>query len=79
MKYKELKEKSVKDLNELLKEKREQSRSLRFSISSDQEKHVRKARVVKKQIAQILTLINIDRMLVKKESTSAKVSADKEK
>jgi ribosomal protein L29 len=58
MKFKELKDKKVKDLHELLKEKREQFRSLRFSISSDQEKHVRKIRLVKKQIAQILTLLN---------------------
>ncbi|HNV97170.1 MAG TPA: 50S ribosomal protein L29 [bacterium] len=58
MKFKELKEKATKDLHELLKEKREQSRALRFSIFSDQEKHVRKIRSVKKQIAQILTILN---------------------
>lgn len=68
MKFKELKEKKVKDLHELLKEKREQFRSLRFSISSDQEKHVRKIRLVKKQIAQILTLLNSKNKIEDKDS-----------
>lgn len=58
MKYKDLKEKTIKDLHEFLKEKREELRSLRFSVSSDQEKHVRKLRLVKKQIAQIFTILN---------------------
>ncbi|MDD3284123.1 MAG: 50S ribosomal protein L29 [Patescibacteria group bacterium] len=58
MKFVELKKKSIKELNDLLKSKREEFRSLRFSIGSEQEKNVRKLREVKKVVSRILTILN---------------------
>jgi large subunit ribosomal protein L29 len=58
MKIKELRQKKVGDLHKLLKSSREELRSLRFSISSEQEKNVRKIRDVKKDVAKILTILN---------------------
>jgi large subunit ribosomal protein L29 len=58
MKIKELRQKKVADLHKLLKSNREELRALRFSISSEQEKNVRKMRDVRKNIAKILTLLN---------------------
>lgn len=60
MKFVELKKKNIKELNDLLKSKREEFRSLRFSIGSEQEKNVRKLREVKKVISRILTILNND-------------------
>ena len=57
MELKELKEKTVEELQTLLKIWREQSRDLRFSVSSKQLKNIREARNAKKIIARILTLI----------------------
>jgi len=58
MKIKELRQKKVGDLHKLLRSNREELRSLRFSISSEQEKNVRKIRDVKKDIAKVLTILN---------------------
>ncbi len=58
MDFKDLLKKSEKDLQDTLKSFREQIRTLRFSIGSDQEKNVRKLRSVKKDIAKILTILN---------------------
>lgn len=58
MDFKDLLKKSEKDLHDMLKSFREQIRTLRFSIGSDQEKNVRKLRLVKKDIAKILTILN---------------------
>ena len=57
MELKELKEKTVEELQTLLKIWREQSRDLRFSVSSKQLKNIRESRNAKKTVAQILTLI----------------------
>ncbi len=73
MKIKELRQKKIADLHKLLKSNREELRSLRFSISSEQEKNVRKMRDVKKDIAKILTILN-----TKNEVVPAKVE-DKER
>ncbi|OGH60192.1 MAG: 50S ribosomal protein L29 [Candidatus Magasanikbacteria bacterium RIFCSPHIGHO2_01_FULL_33_34] len=54
----ELKNKSVKDLEEMLVEKKSKLRDLRFGISGAQLKNVRDIRKLKKEVAQILTLIN---------------------
>jgi large subunit ribosomal protein L29 len=72
MKIKELRQKKVADLHKLLKSNREELRSLRFSIGSEQEKNVRKIRDVKKNIAKILTLLNT------KSEVESKVLGDKE-
>ena len=56
--YKELQAKSVADLREMLAEKQEAARELRFKISQNQEKNVRAIRKTKQEIAQILTLLH---------------------
>jgi len=54
----DLKNKNLKDLQELLSEKREALRELKFKVSEKQLKDVRTIREIRKEIAQILTLIN---------------------
>lgn len=56
MKFKELKTKSDKELEEILNKAREDLQSLKFKVASRQLKDVREIRNVKKMIAQILTL-----------------------
>jgi len=58
MKLKELKEKNKEELKKLLGEQKEHTRKLRFDIASKQVKNNREYRNTKKEIAQILTLIN---------------------
>ena len=55
---KELKLKSVLELNKLLALSREQLRDLRFKVSQNQLKNIREFRKLKKKISKILTLIN---------------------
>jgi large subunit ribosomal protein L29 len=57
MKFNELKNKSVNDLQKGLAEMREQLRELRFKVSSDQVKNIRQIREIKKNIAQTLMLL----------------------
>ena len=58
MGMKTLEKKSVPDLEKLLGEKREELRELRFKVAANQLKQVHKVRVVRTEIAQILTLLN---------------------
>ncbi|MFA5358786.1 MAG: 50S ribosomal protein L29 [Patescibacteria group bacterium] len=58
MEFKELKLKAEAELQKLLKSQREKMRDLRFKIANKQQKNVREIRVIKKEIAQILTIIN---------------------
>jgi len=58
MKIAELRKLEIKDLNKKLAELRNKSRELRFSIANNQLKNVRELRVVKKDIAKILTVLN---------------------
>jgi len=58
MDFADLKNKNLKELQEILAEKRETVRELRFKVSEKQLKDVRNLRETKKVIAQILTLIN---------------------
>ena len=58
----DLKNKNLKDLQQTLMEQREVLRELRFKVSEKQLKDVRTIREVKKEIAQILTLINQKRL-----------------
>lgn len=53
----ELREKSIAELNSLEKEQREQLRSLRFELSSGKAKSVDNVQKLKKDIAQIKTII----------------------
>ena len=57
MKIKELKLKSDNELKTLLAESRDNWREMRFKVAQRQLKNVRDIRVVKKTIAQILTLL----------------------
>ena len=54
----DLKNKSDKDLQKELSEKRESVRSFRFGIAGSKVRNVKEGRNTKKQIAQILTEIN---------------------
>ena len=52
------KDKTIKDLEKLLKENREELRKFRFSISGSGKKNVRQSRILRKEIARILTEIS---------------------
>jgi len=58
MDFKELKSKTEKELGELLNQSRDKLRDLRFKDANKQLKNVREIRVIKKTIAEVLTLIN---------------------
>ena len=58
MKIKEIKQRSEKDLQKDLIEIREKLRGLKFDLSAGKVKNVREIRVIKKNIAQILTVLN---------------------
>ena len=57
MDIQDLKNKSTKELHELLAEKRNELRELRFKVSEKQLKNVSEIKKVRKTIAQILTII----------------------
>lgn len=57
MKVKELKTKSISELQTLLNENRERLRTLRFDLAAGKVKNVREIRTIKKDIARILTLL----------------------
>jgi len=54
----ELTKKSIDELQETLVEKRTDLAKLRFRVREGQEKNVRKIRVVRKEIAQLLTAMH---------------------
>ncbi len=58
LEMKNLKDKSEAELQEMLKEEKAKLRDLRFQVKSDQYKSVRDIRVVRKNIARILTELN---------------------
>ena len=58
MKIVEIRRKSEQELNKTLKESREKLRQLRFDLSAGKVKNIREIRVVKKDIAKILTVLN---------------------
>jgi ribosomal protein L29 len=72
MDFQDLKNQSEKELHDLLAEKREELRELKFKVQENQLKNVRNIRKVRKVVAQILTLLN-----TKKENSSAPLSSDK--
>ena len=57
MKTKELRQKSKNELQKTLQELREKLRQLRFNLVSGKVKNVREIRMIKKNIAQILTIM----------------------
>lgn len=61
MTVKELKEKSVPELQKLLAESRAELGKLAFKVSGNQHAQVRQLRQLKRDIARILTVINVNR------------------
>jgi len=57
-KAKELRIKPGEELNQLLSESQKKLRELRFNLASGKVKNVRAIRVLKKDIARILTILN---------------------
>ncbi|MDP3970410.1 MAG: 50S ribosomal protein L29 [bacterium] len=58
MKYNELKQKSKAELQELLVKSRAELQAARFKDSNQQLANVRQIRVLRQEVARILTLIN---------------------
>jgi large subunit ribosomal protein L29 len=65
MKAKELRQKSDNELEKMLQEKRKKLYQLRSDLVAGKVKNVREIRMVKKDIARILTILN-ERKLSKK-------------
>ena len=59
MKAKELKQKTKKELDHFLREKRERLRQLNFDLVSGKVKNIREIRMIKKDIARMLTILRI--------------------
>ncbi len=57
MKASELRQKSKEELEKILQEKREKLRELRFDLSAGKVKNVREIRMLKRDIARILTVL----------------------
>lgn len=55
--FKELKNREIKELEKKVDEKRSEFLKIKISIKSSGEKNLKKARILRKEIAQILTLI----------------------
>ena len=58
MKIKEIKSKTLPDLTRLLKEKREALRIFRFGSAGAKAKNVKEGKIIRKDIARILTILN---------------------
>ncbi|MCD6283873.1 50S ribosomal protein L29 [bacterium] len=59
MKAKELRQKTIKELQELLQEKRKRLSQLKFDLSLRKLKNTREIREVKKDIARVLTILKV--------------------
>lgn len=55
----DFKKKSVKDLEKLIREKREELREFRFKSAGSRTRNVREGRNLRKEVAQILTELNL--------------------
>ena len=58
MEFKELNQKPKEELNKMVQEEREKLRNLRFDLASGKVKNVRQIRQLRKNIAQILTILS---------------------
>jgi large subunit ribosomal protein L29 len=65
MKAKDLKNKTESELQKILKEKREKLRELRFTLATGKLKNPSEIKEIKKDIARILTFLNIKKRLEK--------------
>lgn len=61
MKIKELKQKNKKELETLLAEKRSALANFRFSVSGSNARNVKEGATTRKDIARIMTLLNINK------------------
>ena len=78
MKLVELRRKQKEELKKILQDNREKLRQLRFDLSAGKVKNVREIRHLKKEIAQILTLITESRNNgTKAKEDNAKLSSHK--
>ena len=78
MKLIELRRKPKEELKKILQDNREKLRQLRFDLSAGKVKNVREIRHLKKEIAQILTLITESRNNgTKAKEDNAKLSSHK--
>ena len=78
MKLAELRRKPKEELKKILQDNREKLRQLRFDLSAGKVKNVREIRHLKKEIAQILTLITESRNNgTKAKEDNAKLSSHK--
>jgi len=59
MKTSEIRQRSEVELEEILGKKREKLRQFRFDLASGKVKNVREIRVLKKDIARILTILKL--------------------
>jgi len=57
---KELKNKSKKELHDLLSSKNEALRAFRFAVSGSNTRNVKEGSALKKDIARIMTLLNME-------------------
>lgn len=57
MEFEDIKNKSAEELKEMLKEKKEELRVLRFKASEQQLKQLHTVKKLKREIAQILSLL----------------------
>lgn len=55
---KDLANKSIKELNTMLSEKRQALSAFRFQVSGSNARNVKEGKALRKDIAQILTVIN---------------------
>ena len=67
MEFKELKSKTKSELHNILAEDRNKLRELRFKDANKQLKNVREIRIIRKNIQQVLTVLNKKEDLNKKE------------
>jgi len=58
MKISEIKQKPENELRKMLEENRKKLQELHFDLASGKVKNVREIRMIKKDIARILTIIN---------------------
>lgn len=58
MEIKEIKTKSIPELNHLLEELRKKLGDLNFKVAQNQLKNIREIRVIKKDIAKVLMTLN---------------------
>lgn len=58
MKIKEIKDKTIADLNKLISEKKESLRVFRFGTSGAKTKNVKEGKTLRKDIARIMTILN---------------------